>query len=260
SPTRRYSDLQGELAEEQSLLQPVRRAHTASRQQPDGDREVQGRAALAQVGGRQIEHHVPRRKLEAAVRQRGPHSHPALAHRRLRQAHDLEAGDALREVDLDVHRPRVDPDHAPCSRPRQHVGPLPHGPCRISARVISRTYAPKTAEVAERGCRPPPEPTSLAPPKTKLPACDACRASPAAEACGPAVAAAASAATVDLERRMRVTYGARCEPDGRAGTRELPEEEPWTGGRMARGSCCLGSSQPSQETGTSAGGGSGIAD
>ena len=78
-------------------------------EQGDGDAEVEVATLLAQVGRRQVDHHHPRRQLEAAVADRRPHPVAALAHRGVRQPDDLGRRQPVAHVDLDPHRAGVDP-------------------------------------------------------------------------------------------------------------------------------------------------------
>jgi hypothetical protein len=57
---------------------------------------------------RQVEDDVARWELEARVRERCAHTHAALPHGGLGEPHEVEAGQALAEVDLDVDGLRVD--------------------------------------------------------------------------------------------------------------------------------------------------------
>ncbi len=67
-----------QLPDQQRLVEAVRRAGARRGEHGDGDREVEGRAVLLQVRGREAQQDVPRRQLVALVRDRGAHPHAAL--------------------------------------------------------------------------------------------------------------------------------------------------------------------------------------
>ena len=73
-------------------------------QQRRGDRQVHTRPGLAQAGRGEVDDDPLQRELEAAVDQRRPHPLPRLAHRRVGEADDREAGQAAVDVDLDPDR------------------------------------------------------------------------------------------------------------------------------------------------------------
>ena len=104
-----------------------------------GDRQVEPRTRLAQVGGRQARGDPLERELEAAVDDRGPHPLARLPHRRVRQPDERERGQAAVDVDLDVDRQRVDAleGHGPgAGKHRQNVGAdgsrVAHTKCQIT--------------------------------------------------------------------------------------------------------------------------------
>ena len=77
-------------------------------EQRRGDREVEPRAGLAQVGRREVGGDPLQRELEAAVDERRPHALARLAHGGVGQADDRERGQAAMDVDLDPDRAGLD--------------------------------------------------------------------------------------------------------------------------------------------------------
>ena len=75
-----------QLAEDQRRRRTSRRATSAGRRQDaERNRQVERRAGLAHVGGREVDRDAMRRELEAGVADRAAHAVAALAHARVRQ-------------------------------------------------------------------------------------------------------------------------------------------------------------------------------
>ena len=106
----------------------------AAHSMPDGDRDVERGAVLAQVGGREVDGDPPRRQPEAAVLERAPDAHPPLADAGVGQADDVAAGEPHPDVDLDVDGRGLDSDH------RRRRDPCEHAPslCERDASAIPR--------------------------------------------------------------------------------------------------------------------------
>ena len=71
-------------------------------QHRQGDGEVEMVAFLAQVGGSEIDDDGLGIQIEAAVLDRGAHPLAALAHRGIGEAHDLDLGESVVDVDFDL--------------------------------------------------------------------------------------------------------------------------------------------------------------
>jgi hypothetical protein len=99
---------QGELAEHQQVLEARGCGLGRRGDQRERDRQVERGAALLDVGGREVEHHMPAGQRQAAALERALHAHAALAHGRVAQAHDVDPRQALPEERLDLDRDRVD--------------------------------------------------------------------------------------------------------------------------------------------------------
>ena len=91
---------------------------------PEGDRQVERRAGLADVGWREVDGDAMRREFEAGVPDRAADAVAALADARVRQAHHGERGQAERHVHLDVHGARLDAEDRRRPYARQHAAAL----------------------------------------------------------------------------------------------------------------------------------------
>jgi hypothetical protein len=92
-----------ELTEDDDLGERVLRDLAARREHGERDRQVEARAALAQVGGREVGDDAPHRELEAAVEQRGADTLAGLADGGVAEPDDAEGRQPLAHVDLDGH-------------------------------------------------------------------------------------------------------------------------------------------------------------
>ena len=94
-----------------STVKPFERVvrHRADRRhQAERDRQVVVAAFLRQVGGREIDGDAARRQREAGGDQRGAHALLRFGHRLVRQADDVEGGQARRDLHLHVDRAGLD--------------------------------------------------------------------------------------------------------------------------------------------------------
>ena len=83
-------------------IAPMRR-HQAQR-----DGQIVMAALLGQVGGREIDRDVLGGKRQPGGDQRAAHALAAFSHRLVGQAHDVEAGQAGRDLHLNIDRHRLD--------------------------------------------------------------------------------------------------------------------------------------------------------
>jgi hypothetical protein len=86
-----------------------------------GDREIERRAGLPHISGRQVDGDAVRRKLEPRIPDRALDPIAALADARVGQPDQVEAGQAERDVDLDVHGPGVDPEESGRPEAGEHM-------------------------------------------------------------------------------------------------------------------------------------------
>ena len=125
--------------------------HARRAEHPDGDRDVEGGAVLAQVGGRQVDGDPARRQLEAAVLERAADPHPPLAHAGVGQPDDVAAGEPDRHVDLDVDGRGFDPDDGGGGDTREHAGRTLRARCqRRAARRAARCAPSRPARGRRR--------------------------------------------------------------------------------------------------------------
>ena len=95
-----------QLAEHRPAVDLDGRELLGRRQQPAGRREVEARADLAQVRGREVDGDPPLRKREARVQQRGVDALARFPHGRIGAPDDRERRQARAQVDLDGDSPR----------------------------------------------------------------------------------------------------------------------------------------------------------
>jgi hypothetical protein len=97
-----------QLPEDRPAVERLGRDLAVGREDPHGDREVEARAGLAQVGGREVRGDALLRELEAGVLDRRADALARLADRLVAEPDDREGRQALAQVDLDGHPPRLD--------------------------------------------------------------------------------------------------------------------------------------------------------
>ena len=94
-----------------TTAQPVTAAASScplAAEERDGEREVEARTDLAQVGRREVDRDAAVGEDVAGVRERGAHALARLAHRLVGQADDRERRQPAAQVGLDPHAPRLD--------------------------------------------------------------------------------------------------------------------------------------------------------
>src|SRR5437667_5612955 len=103
-----HAAIEAELAEDAPAGE-VREAEVAEGgEEPEGDRQVEGRALLAHARGPEVDRHPALGVLEAAVAERRPDALGALADGAVREADGGRVREAGGHVDLDVDDERVD--------------------------------------------------------------------------------------------------------------------------------------------------------
>ena len=120
TPHRADGAVEAELAADEAPGERLLRELPVGGEQRQRDREVEVVPLLAEVGGREVHGDRPGGQVEAAVLQRGANPLPALADGGVGQADDLDLGQAVLDVDLDIHRPGLDPPGGGGNRTGEH--------------------------------------------------------------------------------------------------------------------------------------------
>src|SRR4051812_45402915 len=114
------------------------------------DRQVERRSRLAHVGGGQVDGDPVRRKLEPGVADRAAHAIAALADAGVRQTDHGERRKAEADVDLHMHRARVDTEHRRRPQTRQHAPASLQGRALIVvARIFNDLQCRRGRRIAE---------------------------------------------------------------------------------------------------------------
>src|SRR5690606_22842170 len=87
------------------------------------DGEVEARAGLPEIAGREVDDEGARRERRPTALERRAHAHAALLHASLREPHQLERGEPLAEQDLDRDREGLDAEEATRMDFRTHARP-----------------------------------------------------------------------------------------------------------------------------------------
>ncbi len=120
--------VQGELAHHGHRLRSVP-LHDARRgQDPQGDRQVEGRALLAEAGRPQVDGDAVAGEGQAGIPDGCAHALPALPHGGVRQAHRGEGREPAGDVDLDADEDGLDPEQRGRQDAREH-GRILRGRC-----------------------------------------------------------------------------------------------------------------------------------
>ena len=113
--------VQRQFAEDQHVVDVAPADDAGGGENAERDREIERRAGLADVGGRQIDRDPVLGELEAGIPYGAPDAIAALANARVRQAHDSESRQAERDVDFDVDGGRFDPEDGGGADAGQHA-------------------------------------------------------------------------------------------------------------------------------------------
>ncbi|MDT4855593.1 hypothetical protein FQZ97_899540 [compost metagenome] len=126
---------QRELACEFPARQPRGVDLAAGGQDAQRDRQVEAPRVLGQVGRRQVHRDaLVGRELQPGVGDGRAHAFAGFLHLGVGQAHQREAGQAVGQVDFDLHGPRVQAEQGAAAHQRQtHRNSLP-----VSVRVFRR--------------------------------------------------------------------------------------------------------------------------
>ena len=97
-------------------------AHLGHRgENPHGDRQVETRPLLAQIGRSEVHHDLAARHLATGILESRPDTLLALLDGVVRQSDQIESQTAPGEIDLDGHLHGVDPGNSPCIRTDEHI-------------------------------------------------------------------------------------------------------------------------------------------
>ncbi len=91
------------------------------RQHAEGDRQVETRTFLADVGGGEVDGDAPHRRLKRRVQQRGHHPVAALFYGRIRKSNDDDLEIAMSGVDFNLHRIGIHPQYRRRKEPCEHA-------------------------------------------------------------------------------------------------------------------------------------------
>ena len=120
--------VEAELADRDIMRQALGIGRPDRRQQAQRDRQVEMRAFLGQVGGRQVDGDPLGRQRQADRGQRGAHPLAAFGDRLVGQADDDEGGQPGGELDLHLDGARLEPEIGDGGDGRDHQRPLPASP------------------------------------------------------------------------------------------------------------------------------------
>jgi hypothetical protein len=123
--TARNAAIQAQFAHQQKLAQIVRVERAISAQNADGDGQIEARAFLLQVGGREVDGDVRGRDLVAGVFDSGAHAVAALAHGGVGQAdgvEDFRLRDHAAIVHLDINEIGIDAVDSRAVSLEKHAG------------------------------------------------------------------------------------------------------------------------------------------
>ena len=116
--------VQGQLADEKIIAQPLGREDPLLGQEAQGDGKVEGGALLLPVGRGEVDGDLPGRDVVAAVLQRGPDALLALPDGRVGQADGDELRKSEGNIGLDLDGIGLDPGERGAGDPEQHRSSL----------------------------------------------------------------------------------------------------------------------------------------
>ena len=119
--------VQRQFADDHGVVNRLAGQWAGRGEQAQRDRQVERRPGLPHVGRREVDGDAMVGEVEAGVANRGSDAVPALAHGRIGQPDHGEVGEPERNVDLDVDRIRLDPEHRGAAKAGQHGHPVLQG-------------------------------------------------------------------------------------------------------------------------------------
>ena len=125
---RRDPPVEAELADRDIMRQAFGIGRPDRRQQAKRDRQVEMRAFLGQVGGRQVDRDPLGRKRKADRAERRADPLAAFGDRLVGQADDDERGQPGGKLDLHLDGARFEPEVSDGGNGRDHQRPLPRSP------------------------------------------------------------------------------------------------------------------------------------
>ena len=102
--------LQRKLRRKQGTLHALCWNQPIRRQKPDGDRQIESRAVLSYVRRRKIDRHPRRFEFHARILDRRAHTLTRLLHRRIKKPDNVERRKSIRNINLDIDDPPIDPE------------------------------------------------------------------------------------------------------------------------------------------------------
>jgi len=124
-----------ELAQGHRIVNPSRLEYAGGGENAQRHGQIEGRAHLADLGGRQIDGDPVHGEFEPRVADRRPHAITALAHRGVGEAHRRERRQARRHVDLYEDVVGLDAEHGGRSHARQHDPSLGTCGCPVNGSI-----------------------------------------------------------------------------------------------------------------------------
>src|SRR5207247_4156066 len=118
-----HAAVEAELAEDAPAGEVGQAEVAEGGEEPEGDRQVEGRARLAHARGPEVDRHPALGVLEAAVAERRPDALGALADGAVGEADGRRVREARRDVDLDVDDDRVDAAEGAGADAGEHESP-----------------------------------------------------------------------------------------------------------------------------------------
>jgi len=121
SRNRPNRSIQRQFADRHQALERGRRNLTGRREDPEGNREIEDRSLLAEVGRSKVHRDPPNRHLIPGMPHGRPNSFTRLPHSCIRQPHDRKHGNAWADINLHLHGRGLEPHHRRALHPSQHV-------------------------------------------------------------------------------------------------------------------------------------------
>src|SRR6266545_99394 len=115
-----YPSVEGELAQGDRIVGPSRLEYAGGGENAQRHGQVEGRADLADFGGREVDGDPIHGKLEPRVADRRAHAIAALAHGGVGETHGGKGRQARRHIDLDEDVVGLDAEHGDQTHARQH--------------------------------------------------------------------------------------------------------------------------------------------
>jgi hypothetical protein len=132
---RAHRAIERELADKTETVEWVALDFFRGRDHAEGDRQIEARTFLFDIGRREIDRGAPARPKIAAVADRGRDPIAAFFHCRIRQSHDHDVRIAVRGVNLDLDFVSIDTEDGGGVDPGEHEARLAEDFAEVQARV-----------------------------------------------------------------------------------------------------------------------------